>query len=578
MSKTVPPGADARVSVLLESRSATPVDSIDLHLDGAEVVLLSPSRNQLRSERKIISLRARLSGGAVLTEGKHRFTSRFSIPKNAPCSYRGTRIDIRYTLRLHVAIPWWPDVDQSFLLHVAKPAASRPPRIPVATTTATGNRAFLEVSLEDTTFAPGDLIEGALAFGNLLGRRVRSVDLALVGVERVEHLGQTSVGESSRFGIWHVWRDLDAVDEGRELAFKFRTPALVPASFETDRSSLTWGFEVRADLGWGEELLHTTPVAIAHLDGPPPPGARRKTVGSHRWRNVWEEVGTRRGFALDPHELRLVAELGGARVLVWIDAGGSKDRALAAELRWPSFGLGMQIGRRRLALGEIDLEDATFGKRFLVRGRDAVQVRALLATPFRRALLHFDSAFVDDEHAEVRVASPAYDTSHLDPFLGHVVQLARQIDDAHERVPPPTPMVAMAPAWEAFALDLGGRLERGSMSIRGGRVEGAEVEIRTEFGPAPDPLRTVIGLVVDPPLAEPFDPTNQAALASSSPAVRELLRSLLAGAEALRVSERAIELEVGAPIEDPRTLRNALGDMLALAARLRGDKRAGPYR
>jgi hypothetical protein len=163
-------------------------------------------------------------------------------------------------------------------------------------------------------------------------------------------------------------------------------------------------------------------------------------------------------------------------------------------------------------------------------------------------------------------------------FLGHLAALAAEITTAGARVPPPPPMAALLPAWEAFARDLRGRLEIGRMSIRDARVEGAVFHLETCFERSAQPDRTELTLVLDPPLDAPFDADDPAALEASAPAVRELVRLVRAEARALRVDVSSVVAVLPAPLEDPASVRELMGSMLLLAQRLRGLRAAGPYR
>lgn len=575
MSRTVHPGDVILVELVLRGRGRTPVDAIALHLEGVQVARVE---ERVLVPPHFLSLVARVSGPTTLPEGEQRYRASFPLPADAPCSYLGTRAEIRYGVTLTIAIPWWLDVQESYEVLVTPRPVTRPARAPAAGTTARGDSPFIEVSLDDQVFAPGDEISGAVALGNVQGRGVRGVEISLVGVERLLSADPAATNRATEAHRFTAFRRADSRDEGRELPFRFRIPRSVAPSFDAGWVALVWGLEVRVELARGGGIVHTTPLVLGVFDRPPGLGAIRRQIGSGRWRAVWGAVGARHGLSLDPLELRLSGMLAGCAASVWIDAGSSSSGALMGELRWPSWGLDLDVGVKRFLLALSSEDDEGFGRRYRVRGRDPGQVRAVIAGPLRRALLAFDDVRLDDEHAAVRSRTPGHDQPWLGAFLEHLAALAAEITAASGRIPPPTPMAGMRPAWERFAAELHGRFEVGRMRIRDAQLDGATFHIETCFERGLHPECSEVTLVLDPPLDAALDPDDPDLLRAASPGVREAIKHLRSRARALRIAQHAIVITVPAPLEDPATLRHLLGTQLHLAALLRGPRVAGPYR
>ncbi|WP_437337116.1 hypothetical protein [Sorangium sp. So ce394] len=575
MSRTVHPGDVVLVELVLRSRARTPVDSIALHLEGMQIARVE---ERVLVPPHFLSLVARLAGETTLPEGEQRYRASFPLPADAPCSYLGTRAEIRYGITLSIAIPWWLDVQESYEVLVTPRPVTRPPRSPVAGTTARGDSPFIEVSLDDQVFAPGDEISGAVALGNVQGRGVRGMEISLVGVERLLSGGPAASNRATEAHRFTAFRRADSRDEGRELPFRFRIPRSVAPSFDAGWVALVWGLEVRVELARADGVVHTTPLVLGVFDRPPGLGAIRRQIGSGRWRAVWGAVGARHGLSLDPLELRLSGALSGCAASVWIDAGSSSSGALVGELRWPSWGLDLEVGVKRFLLALASEDDEGFGRRYRVRGRDPGQVRAVVAGPLRRALLAFDDVRLDDEHVSVRSRTPGHDQPWLGAFLDHLAALAAEITAASARIPPPTPMAGMRPAWERFAAEVHGRFEVGRMRIRDAQLDGATFHIDTCFERGPYPERSEVTLVLDPPLDAALDPDDPEQLRAASPGAREAVKRLRARTHALRIAPHAIVITVPAPLEDPATLRDLLGAQLHLSALLRGRRVARPYR
>ncbi|KYG06314.1 hypothetical protein BE21_35510 [Sorangium cellulosum] len=575
MSRTVHPGDVVLVELVLRSRARTPVDSIELHLEGMQIARVE---ERVLVPPHFLSLVARLAGETTLPEGEQRYRASFPLPADAPSSYLGTRAEIRYGITLSIAIPWWLDVQESYEVLVTPRPVTRPPRSPAAGTTARGDSPFIEVSLDDQVFAPGDEISGAVALGNVQGRGVRGMEISLVGVERLLSGGPAASNRATEAHRFTAFRRADSRDEGRELPFRFRIPRSVAPSFDAGWVALVWGLEVRVELARADGVVHTTPLVLGVFDRPPGLGAIRRQIGSGRWRAVWGAVGARHGLSLDPLELRLSGALSGCAASVWIDAGSSSSGALVGELRWPSWGLDLEVGVKRFLLALASEDDEGFGRRYRVRGRDPGQVRAVVAGPLRRALLAFDDVRLDDEHVSVRSRTPGHDQPWLGAFLEHLAALAAEITAASARIPPPTPMAGMRPAWERFAAEVHGRFEVGRMRIRDAQLDGATFHIDTCFERGPYPERSEVTLVLDPPLDAALDPDDPEQLRAASPGAREALKRLRARTHALRIAPHAIVITVPAPLEDPATLRDLLGAQLHLSALLRGRRVARPYR
>ncbi|XXY47133.1 hypothetical protein WME91_44735 [Sorangium sp. So ce269] len=575
MSRTVHPGDVVLVELVLRSRGRTPVDSIELHLEGMQVARVE---ERVLVPPHFLSLVARVAGETTLPDGEQRYRASFPLPPDAPCSYLGTRAEIRYGITLSIAIPWWLDVQESYEVLVSPRPVTRPARSPIAGTTARGDSPFVEVSLDDQVFAPGDEISGAVALGNVQGRSVRGIEISLVGVERLLSADPGASNRATEAHRFTAFRRADSRDEGRELPFRFRIPRSIAPSFDAGWVALVWGLEVRVELARGDGIVHTTPLILGVFDRPPDLGSMRRQIGSGRWRAVWDAVGARHGLSLDPLELRLTGALAGCAASVWIDAGSSSSGALMGELRWPSWGLDLDVGVKRFLLALSSEDDEGFGRRYRVRGRDPGQVRAVIAGPLRRALLAFDDVRLDDEHVAVRSRTPGHDQPWLGAFLEHLAALAVEITAASARIPPPTPMAGMRPAWERFAAELHGRLEVGRMRIRDAQLDGATFHIDTCFERGLHPECSEVTLVLDPPLDAPLDPDDPEQLRAASPGARAAVKRLRSRARALRIAPHAIVVTVPAPLEDPATLRDLLGAQLHLAALLRGPRVAGPYR
>lgn len=587
MPSFVHPGDPLLVDLLVRSGSVTPIDFIQLELQGLQ--FLRVTTQSAHQSSQFLVQTARVAEAGKLGVGEHRYQAVFPLPHKAFPSYVGQLFQYRYFLALHVSIPWWPDVVECYDAVVMLPPATRRRPTPFAGTSARDTAPFVEVSLIDQYFAPGEVIEGGLAFGNLGGRKARQVALSLLGYER--YLPYTS-HEAYRYT---AYKSLDGVEEGSEVGFRFAVPKDAIPSFDiAQTASLFWAFEVQIEPERGPPVSHATPITLARFDRPAEPGTLRRRMGNGRWHAVWAEVGKGFGLTLDPTELELSGVHRGVQIAVKIGTDDEGKRGLAGELRFDALGLGLSIRDRGLLDFGLDLEDEGFARRFRVRGRDEQQTRASLPRALLAALSLFDSVYLDDRRAVVRSRTPGHDQPWIGQFVRQVFALAEALDDTSRAVPPPPALAAHRRAYERFAIELGARLEPGSLSLRGGQLDGVRVEIETDFARGEQPRGTILGVDIDPPLPRAFDPDSPEDRASASPMTRRLLdelgRELLAvhaqigapldegRAPRPQIDERSLRLGTRATLPDPSAARALLGTMIALAATLRGERRIGPYR
>ncbi|WP_437728684.1 hypothetical protein [Sorangium sp. So ce861] len=195
--RVVYPGATIDVGLALESVSETPIDFVRVTLQHAQ-----QARDDVRGDPKRVACRDLLllsedvAGRGWLGEGIHRYWVQFALPADLPPSHAGYVVRRWCRVSALVAIPWWFDAEESKVVVVGRPAAPVPDDEPFASASPRGHGPFVEVSLPGRTFAPGELLTGAVAFGDLGGRRPFKLDVSLIGIAR----GLRRRGRGSRCG------------------------------------------------------------------------------------------------------------------------------------------------------------------------------------------------------------------------------------------------------------------------------------------------------------------------------------------------------------------------------------------
>ena len=585
-------GETFTVELTVTSRSATPVDfiSVDFHSTNGT---RNPLQNSAFEQHELFHSAVNVAGKGELRVGEHRYRASFDVPSTLPPTYLGTAIEHHAWIAVRVAIPWWLDVRESYDVTIAPTPVARPSPVAARGSSLQANEPFVEVSLGAQSFAPGEIIEGAIAFGNLRGAGVEYFEPALVGYEKF-------VGSGMRFGPLKVEVEthrhtafvaIAREEQGREIPFRFAVPASTPTSLSLPRGTLSWIFEVRlAVQGSTHVAAHRTPVTIAAFEGHARPAAAEPPpIGAGRWHALWSKIGASVGLTIDRKRLLLTGELSRCDVSVSEGKNDAKRSSIVARLRFPSWGLGLSLWNAgALDLGTYFPADE-LGRRFRIKGRDPAQIDAALTPALRAALLTFDEVRFGDDQIEVHSHVPGYEKRGIATFLDRVTTLARALDEASDQIPAPAGMAPFLPAWRRFAAACDATLTVGNMAITGGALEGAAFAIRTELE-ATTPVATTLDLVIDPPLDTLLDLASENAIQRASAAVREILEVIaalsgsgLAGADLPpapkpQLREAQISIRLPAVVKDPAALRALMNALLKLAAVLRRERRAGPYR
>lgn len=565
------PGDEITLEVIATSRSETPIDFFDLTFEGEESVSVLNDSGAFRDARTIVKKVERLRDKGTLSEGEHRFEAHFTVPVDAPGSYTGVMTTIRYEVRLHVSIPWWPDLRETYELLVEPHGEVRPPPRPAsATSKGSSGTPFIEVSLTDTTFAPNDEVNGAFAAGNLGRDMGDGVEVSLVGLEQARCSGRVFRAEQTRHNVPTVFQ---VPRSGREAPFRFRVPKDATPSFQSETCKLEWSLSATLRLSSGGAVTTTLPVVIGRHAGGRAGAGKRPEIGAVRWRAGWSAAGEAYGMSVEPDHLCLAGARGDVKVQIVVEESDD-EAALAATFTYPSVMLGLRVTPQLIVMLPTPLEVMFSGYR--IEHREHEQALSLLGGRVHEALDGVKLVSADDTSVVVRAPVAGYDRDSIAPFVRQAATIAAALASAIDQVPAPASMRDALPAWRAFAAATGGRLTPGAMVLQGANVDDAVFEVRTVLGPDGDPKRTRVAMRIDPPLPlrGPIDATS----AELPPGGRELVEVLRAAVAHLEIRPKALAIELPGGTMDPAALRPRMIEMLVLARRLRGDRSPGPYR
>jgi hypothetical protein len=567
------PGSALDVEVVLTSASETPIDFVELKLEGRESVQFGKyGASHVFLRQKV------LHGARTLGVGDHRLGGRFELPPGLMPSYRGSAANVLYALDVHVSIPWWPDRRQRFMIPVAPRPAQFPPTPHTFLSTLEGPKGtapFLEVALDSTTLEIGGELAGAVSVSNTRRTQVRGVDLFLVGTERAtQGYGST---EARRVR----WRLLERPpEEGSPVPFRVALGRGIGIGLIGSLFELTWHLEAIADVVWGFDAKLIMPVTLVPpatvTAGSKDPRRWVAPVGRERRALTWATVAEKLGLANDAEQERMTATLGAIDLAITLQDRGAEGLHALATLRWPDLGLDLQVEPRSLTdlfVREVDLGPSEAARRVTVRAREDAQARAVLGDA-TDALAAVKEVHLDDAGGTLAAPGGAPTVPQLEAFVTAALAATRALAFGVARVPPPQAMATCVAAWEAFAQSHGARLVVGAMRIRDVRL-GTEVgEIVTLWRGAGEIEGTAVRVAMSPPLDAPLDLDSPAL----SQEARDLARAITADARGVRLGPDALEALVAGPLEDLASVEPLLERLAMLARAVRGAPAAGPYR
>ncbi len=568
------PGTTFVAELLVESRSETPCDFIEIELHAFEQMFTGGGNSRRASVHTLSRLHVRHEPG-VLAAGSRTFAGKFPIASDSPASFTGAESSIQYICKIHVSIPWWPDRRESYVVPVrwAPRAVAEPQPQTFATNTAgpTGGAPYMEAALDRTEIVAGEAVSGSLSLANVPAKKIREVRATILGLEH-RHATFASDLYAARLGAQiHA----GGPAEGSSVPFRLAFPAHVAPTFQAHLFHLDYQLELRADVALGSDVVLRVPIVVQPAEsnaGRRVREGRVAPVGRERRAVVWNDVAARLGLVNDAEQERMLLTAGDVSLVVQMEARGG-DMFVSAALSWPPLGIDLTLGKREwtsLFGDHVDVAHDKASRKFTIHAREHAQAQALLSPALLDLLVELDVVHVDDHGARLAHRGNAQVVDRLIRAVARYKAIALALATALPTVPPPAAMAAHVPTWEAFAARLHGRLERGRMWIRG--TWGTDpVEVGTLWGEKGEIAGARVAVVLDPPMDVDLDaPTT-------SQAARAALRELSASA-ATHYSASALAVLLPDALVDPQTTEPLLERLCSAARALRGQIAAGPFR
>ncbi|MCA9605361.1 MAG: hypothetical protein KC619_07190 [Myxococcales bacterium] len=557
----VPLGSLVTLSATLLAKRGTSHQGVTLSIEGQQFVRCAHC-GYLEPFTKEPALRTRqvvLEPGE-LEPGEHSLEARFVVDASAVPSYGAAHSYFAWIARCRVDIPWWPDAkaEQGFVVMPIRRA--RPAALPIALRTPRrGDGPYVELTLDDRIYSPGDVIRGSMALGGLRGRHLDELTYALVRDERAgpargdpyQRIRQDVSATERRFV------DPAEVAEGVPIPIEVPVPSVRVESMPDGRGvKIDYRVQVAVRAGRAETTLEV-PITVRWLAGAHA-GAETIEVGETRWRTVLLDAARDAGLdaraASDDRGIR--ASVGS--VEVDIEPAEGQEPALSVRMRWPRFGLGLELASRWVSS---PFSSDPFDARFTIDVRERAQLEPLLRGALRTALPMFEHVRMDDDDLGATIRVKSLERPDLVDPMKRVRILAEALD---VELPPPAALEGHVAAWERLAAALGGRFVAGGLAIDVVAEEGP-LRIETAFDGA-EAVGTGVELCFHPPLET----------APDAELVRASRDALAEGT--LEVDASAIRVALPRVLDDPTIARPIIDGVRSLAHALRAGGDHAPYR
>ncbi|MEM9863213.1 MAG: hypothetical protein AAF938_16580 [Myxococcota bacterium] len=396
--------------------------------------------------------RAELEGKGVLEAGTNELDFVLKVPKGAPASFTLGDTSLKYELRVHVDIPWWPDVHPCFDLRVRAPSqfavAPRPRRFRSA---RAPGRDYAELALDGTYILLGQELSGTLAV--FAKRASVTVDLLLVARTQGSLPPRRVTVRRERFTL---------PGDGRAAPFRLAISDVLTPSTHPEASEAYAGLRWRVVVASGGVPLIDAPLTIlprgSRLASEPmaraaPEGA---LIGRQRLEARWARAGGSLGLRM--HEGALIGERG--RCSIHVAPANVSD--IAVELSFPPVGLNLEVVARRERTvwpGAARVGDGWF-EAFTVQARDRDQ--AIAALGWLPSLKGLRLSRLDDASCTLLVPAPEQE-GDLEGLFQRFVRVAEELDRWNRRMPLPASMRDTLDTWQDFAKAANATLRRADL-------------------------------------------------------------------------------------------------------------------
>jgi hypothetical protein len=269
------PGEEVKGTAILNTNKTMKISKIALEILGLEMTSFTvhdwgrmeweEDDSTKQSSNYIINIRERLAKQNELLPSEHKYPISFQIPSDAPASYSGKNINIKYIINVQAIVPFWFDLKTerefwvlynrkaiqkmtkplSFASENFQPQSMSSPTASSLMGDSKSKSSFL-VELEKDAYLAGEEITGKITINNPSHKKFRKIDVLLKAEE------YAYAKENKEYKV--VEKHKSRIDEGDivdSVPSKFSIPIPRDAitSFEGAFSSLNWYLQFNLDIG-----------------------------------------------------------------------------------------------------------------------------------------------------------------------------------------------------------------------------------------------------------------------------------------------------------------------------------------
>ncbi|GEM_PF-4855810 len=527
-----------------------------------------------------------LDAPTELDEGPHRFRAKVQLPSGIPGSWTGRALRVRYGAEVRVEIPWWLDRKIRFDLGVAEGQRTRPepePRAQVYVTNAGGpsiHQPYLEVSLGQHSFSPGQVLRANAALGNTHALRYEQLEVTIFARERTPLPFGADNTYEHHVARWTVpLHEGSDVGELQPIPFKLEIPDSVRPGFKIHRCSLSWHLRVRAHVP--RTFDPTLDIPITVLTRTPDRGSSEAiplAVGADRLHLIWGAVAQATQTQLVGG--RLLGRVGKLEVVVERNSPKRGGRArVFGIVRFPALGVGLEAQRTlRSLLWSTHSYD--------LRTRDPAQTAVVQSEIGPLLDDNYTLVEVSDQHLRLVLPGTGLQLEKLQAFVEFLGELCVALQEVEALLPPAKVLLPYVEAWRSAAQVGRATLRLADLQLEFQR-DGQRLTLGWEFEPtlpeSPARLRaTRIELFPGQSI-----PSRMCLSWSGHTALPEHewpLDALVTppgwaappARVSLQIETHSVRLFLPAPLADPRDELDRIEQLFALGRRIRGE--TGPYR
>lgn len=211
-----------------------------------------------------------LSAGATIQQDKKleipnrikEIPFSFIIQNDALESYVGKNVAITYEILVNAHGSWKQNVDEKLVFYVTTSQNLNPMHEQsIIKEEKSPNDVYVKMTLERTTFSPGETIKGTLTIDTFGNKKIRDVEVILQGIERGTGLSEEKIGLIHRKKqekevsntIEKYSTDIEW-NKAKTIQFEIYIPANAKKSYVGKFTKYFWILEVKLDIALGHDL------------------------------------------------------------------------------------------------------------------------------------------------------------------------------------------------------------------------------------------------------------------------------------------------------------------------------------